>query len=207
VPDSFLDKEKTKDLMPQIAPLIGAARIGINGKVNVLPVEYRTQKAQEIQKSSIRIFGIAALTIFAVSFVIVNIKVSDFKNRLITTKERNKTLYALKEIYDKAAERESLINAVRAREVSTLSIMKEISNITPQNIVLDSLEIDQQQAKAAFKGIVYTAGGVGEVMLTDFMETIEKSPYFKEVNLETSEKGAIENNKVVFFTINCAIQK
>lgn len=194
-------------IIPQIVSLIGIAKGGVTAKVNLLPVEYRVEKIQQIQKISIRIVSFTAVAILLTSFLFVNIRASDYNRRLLNIKSRRKILQEIKDLYDMTRERKKLIDTVKALGVPSVSIMKELSNVVPQNTVFDQLIIDQKSKKLRIEGTVYLESRVGEVVLTDFMETLEKSPYFKGVNLESSKKGVSEEKKAVLFAINCDIQE
>lgn len=211
LPSSFIDaaikKEKITEIMPQIISLVGIARLGIDAKVNLLPLEYRVEKVQKVQKISIRMVGFTALAILIVSFVLVNVRVKDYERRLVSVKSHRKILQKINVLYDKILQREELLGMVRSKDVSSTLIMKELSNIIPDSIVLNNLMIDQRANILKLDGVVHLGSAVSEVVLTDFMEAMEKSPFFKEVNLESSQKDVVNNKRVALFTISCAIQR
>ena len=151
--------------------------------------------------------GFIILAILLVSFILVNIRVNDYERRLVSAKSHRKILQEISILYDKILQREELSNAAKAREIPSISILKELSNIIPENIILNNLDIDQRAGIIKFNGVVYLTSEVGEVILTDFMEEMERSPYFKDINLESSQKSVIDNKKVALFNISCNIQK
>jgi len=193
--------------MPQIVPLIGSGRGGRDGKVNLLPIEYRIEKAQKIQKISIRMVGFMVLSILLVSYLFINVRVKDYEKRLVNSKSRVKILYEIKTLYEEIARREKFVRAVKSLEKPTMYILKELSNIIPDNIVLDSLKVNQNKNSISFSGTVFTGSDVGEVMLTEFMESLERSPYFTNINLVSSQRGTGGEEPATLFSMSCNIER
>lgn len=196
-----------KEVMPQVISLIGAARGGVGAKINLLPIDYRVEKAQKIQKISIRMVGFVALAILLASFILINVRVNDYNRRLTNAKRHIKILHEIRIIYNKISQRERFVNAVRTQETPSIYILKELSNIIPENIVLGNLLINQKEGIIKFSGTVYMGTEVGEVVLTKFMESMEKSHFFKNINLESSQKEVIGDEEVAIFSISCSIQR
>lgn len=212
LPDSYFgvakqDEERIRESMAQIIPLIGAACGGIEKKVNLLPIEYKMEKIQKVEKISIRMVGFAALAVLIVSFVLVNVRVSDYKRRLTNAKNQMRVLQEIKDLYDRIAEREKLINTVRALEVPNIWLMKELSNIIPANTMLSKFAIDQGEGIVKFEGVIRLDSDADEAILTDFMGVLENSPFFKDVDLESSQKGEFEGMNVASFIIICVMQR
>ncbi|MBL7069567.1 MAG: pilus assembly protein PilM [Candidatus Omnitrophica bacterium] len=196
-----------KEEMPQIVSLIGSGRGGKDAKVNLLPIEYRIEKAQKIQKISIRMVGFAVLSILLVSYMFINARVNDYQKRLVSAKSRVKILYEIKALYEEIGQRERFVRAVRSLEKPTMHILKALSNIIPDNIVLETLKINQDKNTISFNGTVFTGSDVGEVILAKFMESLERSPYFTNINLVSSQRSSREEEPATLFSMNCNIQR
>jgi len=205
--ESVPDNIKTDGMMPLIAALIATALGAPESKVNLLPMDYRVEKSQRIQKISIRIAGITTTAILITSFLMVNLQISNYKQLLATAKSHKKIIDEVREVYDRTIERERFVSAVRNSEVPTISIMKELSNIIPPKILLSSLIIEQRTKAIGLQGVLYLGANVAEVVLADFMDELERSPFFSNAVLETSRKDIYEDRNVAIFAIKCAIQK
>lgn len=196
-----------KDNMPQLAPLIGAAIGGKDAKVNLMPVEYGIEKSEKIQKVSIRMVGFAAFAVLLVSFIFVNTRVNDYEKRLFNVKGQLKILDEVKVMYENIMEREGLVRFVDSGNAPNVSILKELSNIVPDNIVFGHFVVDNDMGSMEIEGLLYLGSEIGEVVLTDFMKVMEESPFFKDVSLASSRKMAEKEKKVLLFTIVCSVQR
>ena len=69
------------------------------------------------------------------------------------------------------------------------------------------IQINRKSGNIKLTGIVFLGTNIGEVVLTDFMKEMERSPYFKRVILESSRKVVTEEKKAISFIISCTIQE
>ena len=210
VPSEVIDrsgKGATEEVIARVLPLVGVGRGGQNIKVDLLPLEYKKESMQKVQKISIRMVGFTTFLILMMAFILVNIRMTDYRTRLISADSQRKVLSEVKLIYNKVIEREALIKAVKSDSVPTISMLKELSNIIPDNIVLTNLDIDHQKGVIKFNGTVYAGEDVGEVILADFMKKMESSPFFKGINLGSSQKKLVGDRRTVVFDITCNIQR
>lgn len=191
----------------EIVTLIGIARGGARSKVDLLPIQYKLEKAQKVQKISIRMIGFTAFAVLLVSFILVNVRVNDYGKRVVTEKSRVKILDEVKVLYNEVLKREKLSREIRSLRVSNVSLMKEFSNITPGSMVFRHLSIDHKGGDLRIEGVIYVKTEIGEVILADFMKIMEESRYFKDVSLKLSQKSEVEEEKVVVFTIIASIER
>ena len=204
----YLDfSSPVKDNMPRLVSLIGAAIGGKGAKVNLMPVEYGIEKSEKMQKVSIRMAGFAVFAALLVSFVLVNTRVNDYEERLFNAKVQLKILDEVKVMYDNIIEREGLVRFVSSSDAPNVSILKELSNIVPDNLVFNHFVIDHDINSMKIKGLLYLGSEIGEVVITDFMKAMEESPFFKDVSLTSSRKMAENEKKVLLFNITCSIQR
>lgn len=186
--------------------LVGAVLPFAGAKVNLLPPEFITEKKEAIQKVSIRMIGFTVMSILILSYVGVNMRVADYKKRLEGAKAHKKILQKIMYYYDKASQFSEAINVIKKREVSAELVFKEISNIVPNNIILDGLIFDFNVKSLSFRGTLYAISPVVEDELTRFMEAIEDSGYFKEANLVSVQKLEEGGKQIANFEITCDIQ-
>jgi type IV pilus assembly protein PilM len=195
-----------KEDMPQIVPLIGAALGGPEAKVNLFPKEYRIEKVQKIQKVSIRMVGFTIFAILAASFIFAKARVSDYEKRLVNVKSHMKILQEVKVLYEDILQRKDLIRHIGSGRISIVSILKELSNAVPDNVVFNRLIVDHKMDSVEIEGVVYLGSEIAEVVLRDLTKAMEESPFFKDVSLASSRKSSVEDKKVVLFTVVCNIQ-
>lgn len=193
--------------MPQIIPLLGVGRGGNIGKVNLLPNEYKIEKAVRIENISVRMVGFVVFSVLIVLHGFSSIKIKDYTKSLESTKREMKSLYSVRALYEQVSQKEKYIDIVWGLERPTTLLMKELSGIIPEHIVLTNLFIDQKKNLITLKGLVSTESGVGEVFLADLIKSMDKSDYFDNANLSSSQKGATEQGQVTIFVINCKILK
>ncbi len=202
ITDATPSKDGTREIIPLIIDLIGVCCSGVGAKADLLPAEYKIEKVQKIEKISIRMVGFTMLSILLASFVLVNVRIAGYRKSLVTATSHKKTLHEIESLYDRIKERKALIDGVRSLELPTVAILKELSNIIPDDVVLTSLLIDQKARVLRFNGNAYYDSDV-----TDFMQKMERSSLFKDVNLESSHKSTIKGEDAESFVINCAIQR
>ena len=190
---------------PRFISLEGTARGGPGAKADLLPVEFKLRKTHEIQRVSIRLTGIAIFAVLILSFLMMSLRVGDYQKRLRNAKGHAKTLDEIRMLYNDISQREALRAAVRKDEIRIVQIMKEFSNLVPNNVIFRHLSVGEDML-IKVEGTVFVGAGVGEVILSDFMNVIEASAYLKDVSLVSSEKGDLDGKTVVFFTFTCAAQ-
>ena len=87
------------------------------------------------------------------------------------------------------------------------NLFKEISLIAPGNLYLDSLDIRTVSDKMimSLKGVIFGGETPVDSALSDFLVKLENSPFFRNINLISSEKGKILEQKAVNFYITTEV--
>lgn len=190
---------------PSILSSIGAA-LGYKDCPNLLPREYRIEKIEFIEKISLRVTAIIVGVILLASFSFIKFRVDDYSNRLKNATLQKNILNQIKDLQDRVVERSTFLAQARMSEISLEYIMKEMSNIVPSDVVLDSLVVNQKSKTLDMKGIVYEPRGLAEDILTKVMEAIERSKYFRDAQLASVQGTATGREPSSSFEMSCSLE-
>lgn len=182
----------------QITGAIGAA-LGARGGINLLPHEIKTQKAEFLQKLSLRVISISAAAIFLFFLFVFNMEIQDYKNRLKTANAHLESIKEVKALKQMIELKEALIHKIKLNKVPVFGLFRLISNITPGNIFIEELSLDQERHILSFKGQVLSGANTAESELTDFIKKLEASSFVSEATLVSSQN--ISGNQQ--FEITC----
>jgi len=171
---------------------IGAALKGTAG-INLLPAEIKEETQRIFRRSTIEALG-TALVITAVLFYIgMKIQLNNFEKRISVAKVE---LSSLQHQF-KQAEAYHLANMVLVDEPHWEDVLKELSNVIPDDIYLTNLNLKDNTI--IMEGIISSSEGEGH--LSDFILTLEKG-IFKNVKLVKIEDLAeVTGNK---FELKCS---
>jgi hypothetical protein len=171
---------------------------------------------------------IILLGIFGSTLLIMNKKNSDTQHVLSAFRESLARVRYENREYEQLLNERNVLDAVQARiqeetiqDSSTLSILKWVSSITPDEIILEQLtwgegynEIELRRAgtnqamrsngngvpkpkdaakELHVKGAVYVDIFYGDIHLLNFITTMEKNPFFQEVQLKEKRQNADES--------------
>jgi Tfp pilus assembly protein PilN len=174
--------------------------------INLLPHEYRQEKAEFIEKVSLRALASVLIVVLWVSFFFTKVKIDDYERRIKTAPYQLDAVNQIKELRARVLERESFMSSIQASEVQMEYIMKELSNIVPSNVVFDELVINKKAKTLDIKGIFYGPNSSAQTVLAKFMEEIERSKYFKEAQLASLHAAASAGRETSNFSINCLLE-
>lgn len=188
-----------------LVALIGVM-MGCKKSLNLLPQEYEVEKIEFIEKISLRMTAIIAALILLFSFIFIKLGVNDYTYRLMTVPMQKNILWQIKAIQDKVREREAFLANIESKSINYEYIMKELSNIIPSNVVLESLSIEQNSKTLNMKGVVYGSRSGAQSILAKFMEELEKSRSFKDAQLSSIQGGKSNNEEISVFEITCFLE-
>lgn len=188
-----------------MAGLVGVA-LSCKGCVNLLPAEYKTEKIEAIEKISFRMAVFAMALILAVSFLFTKLRVYDYSHRLMNVKLQQGALEQVRELQEKVVEREAFLRQAEGTEVPTAYIMKELSNIVPDNVVLNSLQVNQSGKVITMRGYVHLPGSNVQRVLTKFTEDLERCMYLKDAQISSVQGSKVDNEEVSSFEIVSSLE-
>lgn len=194
------------DDAPRLISLFGTM-LGYKERPNLVPHEYTAKKTELIQAASLRMAAVAAALVLLVLFIFIKLRMDNYNYRVKNIEFQKSVLGQIKELSDKVAKREDIMARAKASSLPLEKIMKEISNLIPNNVVLDSLSVDSRSDTVNMRGVVYEQRGRAEAVLTKFMENMEQARFFKDAQLSLIQSGG-ESGKddVSNFEINCSLE-
>lgn len=153
-------------------------------------------------------FYIGLLAILAVLAVILAThysQVNKIKNVQKEIKITEKKIAELKDVEKKVEEfkaknkelerRIKVITDLEKKRSGPLYVMQSLSSSIPEKAWLD--EMSSKGTSSTLYGVAWN-----EFTVADFMESLQKSPYFKSVNLKVIEKTSVNNLSLRSFEIS-----
>lgn len=181
------EKESLEKHLNQMINCLAAVLAGPRA-VNLLPPEVKAKKTEFIEKVSLRLVAIAVGAILLFSLFVVKLQIRDYRNRLENAKVHLQTLGEVRVLKQNIDVREDFLSTIRKGRVPVDGLLKLISTLIPENIVLDELALNQKAHNLTLRGAIFGAEQVADLALTEFMEDIEASSFFTEASLTSSEK-------------------
>ncbi len=188
-----------------LVSLVGAV-LGYRGHLNLLPHEYKMEKVEFIEKISLRMIAVIMAVVLLFSFLIIKFRIADYKYRLKNIIFQKSILYQVKDLQDRVSERMVLLNKLKQSTISLERVMKELSNIIPQNVVLESLNISEKNKSLDMKGLVYGPRNSAEEILTKFTEALERTRYFKDAQSSSIQDRTTGSEEMSSFDITCTLE-
>ena len=204
-------------VMEQAAPHLAAAfgiAIGSGGRVNLLPVKERLeQKAffiTTLLKISFPLILILSLAYFGLTYT----HTFKYKKMLLDTEIQLRklapTVNQAREYLSaksKLEQRKTLLEQARGRQPFWWAILKELSNITPEGVVLRKLRAEQlkQPKEIRIEGKIYAKYTNVNLELSQYQITLEDSPFFSHVQQVACETDMYSPVPMADFELVCQL--
>jgi Tfp pilus assembly protein PilN len=196
------EKEKINNDWNQIANILGLALAKVES-INLLPPELKTQKIEFIEKASLKVAGIVVGAIFLFLFLTVQFQIGDYRKRLKNAEAHLQNLAEVRAIKEKVDVRENLVAKIQKNKVPADGLLKLISVLLPNNIILEEMLLDENSRSLVLNGVVSATTDTAETVLSTFMNKIETSPFFTEATLVSSK----DSGGVHEFQIKCDLAR
>jgi Tfp pilus assembly protein PilN len=92
-----------------------------------------------------------------------------------------------------------VISRLEAGRTQSVKLMDELARCVPDHLWLTSAQQDSPNS-IAIEGMTYS-----NLVVSDFMSSLERSPMFAGVQLEVAERGNVTDRDVVKFRITCQV--
>jgi len=180
-------------------------------RVNLLPREERTAQHAPVQFRAgdyvlpaallvASVAGVAGITVaqrMAATSVARSIAEVDAQSRALAPQiERVNRLAQEKAELDL---RLGVINRLEQGRTLSVRLMDELARAVPDHMWLTAATQDQP-GLLAIEGLTFS-----NLVVSDFMSRLERSPLFAAVNLEVAERGDVEERGVVKFRLTCQL--
>lgn len=171
-------------------------------KINLLPVR-ETQKKERLREQLVVLVACAIFVTIgcAAAYTTILTKISQ-KNDEIS--EQTKVIEQLKKQIGEVEKVKKLqgdlqskldiLGTLKANKTGPAHMLDELSAATPERLWIDSFDI--VGGEASFSGL-----GVNEEVVANFLQQLESSPYYKNVELQSLEQATVEGNKLQKFKV------
>ena len=171
-------------------------------KINLLPV----RESQKKEKMREQVVVLAACAVFvaigcAAAYTTILTKISQ-KNDVIS--EQTKIIDQLKKeigevekvkkLQGELQSKLDILGTLKANKTGPAHMLDELSVATPERLWIDAFDI-------VGGGVNLSGLGVNEGVVATFLQQLESSPYYKNVELQSLEQATIDGNKLHKFKI------
>jgi type IV pilus assembly protein PilN len=176
-------------------------------RINLLPVR-AAQKREKI-RSQLSIFLLCLILVFIACGALYAQKmtaINSTKNEIAEIDKQNKALQKkigqVKDFEKKKADLEqklNVLNSLKAGKTGPVHLLDELSSSLPEKLWL---------TKFSEKGGSITISGIAdsENTVADFMNSLDASPYYQNIELGVTEQTMVGENKMQKFTLSCKVQ-
>ncbi len=170
-------------------------------EANLLPQEERSRGFELLEKLSLRMIAVALAAVFLFLFFVANFRADDYRKRLKNAQLYRQNVEGIRVFKEAIETRQGLMNKVREGKIPAHGFLKTISAAVPDTVFLKRMVFDQEKHIAVLEGNILVAEASAEDVLSNFIQNLEKYPFFKEVTLVNSQK----NNSVQEFQIQAEL--
>lgn len=193
-----------KEDFPLLAPSIGVALNRIDN-VNLIPAAYKTHKIRKIEEFFARLIFIVICLITFTSYMFNGLRERTLRKQLAAKVPQQEKLKEFQDLHFKVVQKNAIANQILTNQAQLYYVFKALSNITPRTIYLEDLIISDSASTLAMEGIASETAYMAETALTEFIKSLEDSPFFNDVYLVSSKDIDISGKKALEFKINCKI--
>jgi len=177
--------------------------LDLSGSINLLPLEFRTQDIEAMQKLSLRWISFGAFIFLLLSFLFAKLEVGLYAKRVNNSQLQLNVLSQVEEIKIKTDALNDLIAQAKQQDIPAGKILKKLSNICPVSIFFNNLSIDADNRSGLIIGVIRNAAvNDQEKLLADLSTAMKASGYFKQVNVSSINKSDTDEGQVDNFQIN-----
>ncbi|MBU4589357.1 MAG: pilus assembly protein PilM [Candidatus Omnitrophica bacterium] len=200
----FISKETSLEViqvLPENSCATGLALIS-DSSLNLLPKKFKAEKKAALKKVSVRMVSIALGLVFLFSYMLLSVRAINLNNELGIYRSYWQSIKDVASIKDRTTLFGYAISRVSHDELGAGKIMKELSNVVPSFVMLESLDIRTEEPNVALSGIIRQGD-----KLSEFMLALENSVMFEKAKLIFSEKNEDYSSGALDFEIVCNLTR
>jgi len=187
-------------LLAQKYGCLGLA-IDFSKNVNLLPLEFRSEKIETVEKVSLRWIGLTIFLVLILSYVFARARITGYQKRLDNALLH---LSVISEVRETKAIIDQLNNFIIESKNSNLpvdKILKALSFISDKNLFITKFSLDSNSNTGTIIGFVRVKENDPETILTQFIRKAENLTYFDSVNISLVSKRNEEGYNIAEFNI------
>lgn len=197
---------------PHLAVAFGLC-LGGGGKINLLPlkeiIEQKTIFFSTLLRASFPLLLGLILSFYAVTYAnALNYKVliNKINANIITLEPTAKSVKQYMEIKSKLEERKDLLQKVKGKQPLWWGLFRELSNITPKDVILQKITVDKSEPKKLkLTGKIFAKYTIVDLALSQYIMVLDDSPYFSSVQLVSSKTDMYSPVPAATFEILCQL--
>lgn len=205
-------------VMEQAAPHLAVAFgmcLANGGRVNLLPMKERLEQKANIASLLLKFAFPAVLLVNLLLYGLVY--VNGLKYQALTARLKGeierldpsaRKVREYQALRGRVVQNKELLEKARGRQPYWTGMLRELSVIIPADITLTKIETDkgQKPLRVRLFGTVYPPQyTIADLVLSQFVMTLEESPYFSQVELVSSKKSVSSSAASADFEISCAL--
>lgn len=183
-----------------------------HASVDLLPGEMRVGRSQSRDVQVAVIIGLLWVGVLVAGYVVVAgaaaakaRQAARADTELARLKEEGREYFVLeRQVSDLETRQKTLIDIVGERML-TIPAMARITQIVPGNIQLNTFSLSDQ-SNIKMTGVVSGAPHYLDIELSHFLINLERDRVFKNVNLVSKSRTALQGEAVLEFEVQCAME-
>lgn len=205
-------------VMEQAAPHMAVAFglcMGSGGKVNMLPAKEKLEQKANLLSMLLKFAFPAVLVLNLVFYSGVyfnGVKYKMFVGKLDSDISRLEPVAQKVREYraqsQKLTEKAQLLERAKGTQPSWLGVMRELSALVPQEISLTRIVTEEKTkpVRIRISGVIFPPKyTIADLALSQFVMTLEESPFFRQVELVSVRKNTDSQVASADFEIRCAL--
>ena len=180
-------------------------------RINLLP---REEKAQRRSSGSFKAgewlaplaIVVAAMLVMLGTALSQNAGISSLERSIVEVDAQSRALAPQIERVNRLAQeraeldlRLGIIRKLEKGRTSGVRLMDELARCVPDHLWLSSAE------QSSGGQLTVEGGTLSNLVVSDFMSRLERSPMFGSVELNVAERGKVQDHSVVKFRLTCAV--
>jgi len=205
-------------VMEQSAPHLAAAfglSLGRGGKVNLLPASELLEQKVGLITTALKVFFplVCFITLLLYGWTYVNghnykvlsVKLDVQMKSLEGSSNQVRNYFAEK---NRLEQKIALLQRLRGRQPKWLGVLKELSNITPPEVILRKVNMPLGAGPRELRlfGRISSKYTIVDIALSQYVQALEESPFFSDVKTISSEKDAFASVPSADFELTAKLE-
>ncbi len=186
---------KTASFLNVAAPLLSLGEC----RANLIPEEVKVRMALSQRGKDLMISAVAVLLIVVLFFIMVMTGVYFKSAYLKRLEDKYRNLGAEAERLEKIFQKNNQIRGYLAARGVSIKVLTELYNLAPLDLELNYIKYEKD-GKFSVRGTAESRSTI-----FSFVDSMEKSPYFKEVKNKNTTKRQEGQKEFTDFEINCVV--
>lgn len=174
--------------------------------INLLPAEFRSEKIERVEKASLRWVAFIAFLLLVVSFLLSKAGVAAYHKRLNAAIFELNVLSEIKQVKTKIDAFGAFTREINNLDAPLGEILKKMSALAPRELFFSQLNLNCDTKVGTISGLVKSRFANSDTVLTKFVGDLNRTGYFKNVNITSVNKTSADVVEVIAFQINFILQ-